>query len=65
MVERIIELSVRHKWLVFGAVFAVALWAVDSVRKTPLASGPSVGETPCGRSCWTRPSCSSTRVRAQ
>jgi len=27
MVERIIELSVRFKWVVFGAVLVLALWA--------------------------------------
>ena len=37
----------------------------DRPSPTPLASGPSVGETPGGSSCCTRPSCSSTRVRAQ
>jgi Cu(I)/Ag(I) efflux system membrane protein CusA/SilA len=44
MVERIIELSVRHKWIVFGAVFALALWAVDSVRKTPLDAVPDLSD---------------------
>ena len=44
MVERIIELSVRHKWLVFGAVLALALWAVDSVRKTPLDALPDLSD---------------------
>ena len=36
MVERIIELSVRHKWVVFGAMLVLALFAADSARKTPL-----------------------------
>ena len=44
MVERIIELSVRRKWVVFAAVFAAALWAVDSIRKTPLDAVPSKPE---------------------
>ena len=44
MVERIIELSVRHKWVVFGAVFALALFAVDSVRKTPLDALPDLSD---------------------
>jgi Cu(I)/Ag(I) efflux system membrane protein CusA/SilA len=44
MVERIIELSVRHKWLVFGAVLVLALWAVDSVRKTPLDALPDLSD---------------------
>jgi Cu/Ag efflux pump CusA len=38
MVEHIIELSVRYKWVVFGAILALALFATDSVRKTPLGS---------------------------
>ena len=44
MVERIIELSVRHKWVVFGAVLVLALWAVDSVRKTPLDALPDLSD---------------------
>ena len=44
MVERIIELSVRHRWLVFAAVLVLALWAVDSVRKTPLDALPDLSD---------------------
>jgi copper/silver efflux system protein len=44
MVERIIELSVRHTWVVFGAVFALALFAVDSVRRTPLDALPDLSD---------------------
>ena len=44
MVERIIELSVRYRWVVFGAVFVLALWAVDSVRKTPLDALPDLSD---------------------
>ncbi len=44
MVERIIEQSVRHKWVVFGAVLVLALWAVDSVRKTPLDALPDLSD---------------------
>ena len=44
MVERIIELSVRHKWVVFGVVFAIALWAGDSIRKTPLDAVPDLSD---------------------
>jgi Cu(I)/Ag(I) efflux system membrane protein CusA/SilA len=44
MVERIIELSVRHKWLVFGTVIVIALWAVDSARKTPLDALPDLSD---------------------
>jgi Cu(I)/Ag(I) efflux system membrane protein CusA/SilA len=44
MVERIIELSVRYKWVVFGAVFALALFAADSARKTPLDALPDLSD---------------------
>jgi Cu(I)/Ag(I) efflux system membrane protein CusA/SilA len=44
MVERIIELSVRHKWAVFAGVVVIALWAVDSVRKTPLDALPDLSD---------------------
>ncbi|OFV94179.1 MAG: hypothetical protein A3G76_01080 [Acidobacteria bacterium RIFCSPLOWO2_12_FULL_65_11] len=44
MVERIIELSVRHRVVVFGAVLVLALWAVDSARKTPLDAVPDLSD---------------------
>jgi Cu(I)/Ag(I) efflux system membrane protein CusA/SilA len=44
MVERIIEWSVRYRWVVFGAVFALALWAADSIRKTPLDAVPDLSD---------------------
>jgi copper/silver efflux system protein len=44
MVERIIELSVKHKWLVFGAVMIITLWAADSARKTPLDALPDLSD---------------------
>jgi len=44
MVERIIELSVRHRWVVFGVVLVMSLWAVDSVRKTPLDALPDLSD---------------------
>jgi Cu(I)/Ag(I) efflux system membrane protein CusA/SilA len=44
MVERIIELSVRHRWAVFGVVLVMSLWAVDSVRKTPLDALPDLSD---------------------
>ena len=44
MVERIIELSVRYKWVVFAAVAALALWAADSARKTPLDALPDLSD---------------------
>jgi Cu(I)/Ag(I) efflux system membrane protein CusA/SilA len=44
MVERIIELSVRYKWAVFGIVLALALFAADSARKTPLDALPDLSD---------------------
>ena len=44
MVDRIIELSVRHKWAVLLAVAVLAAWAVDSVRKTPLDALPDLSD---------------------
>jgi Cu(I)/Ag(I) efflux system membrane protein CusA/SilA len=44
MVERIIELSVRHKWVVFGVVLALSMWAIDSARKTPLDAVPDLSD---------------------
>ncbi len=44
MVERIIELSVRHKWVVFGVVLVLGLFAADSARKTPLDALPDISD---------------------
>ena len=44
MVERIIELSVRYKWAVFGAVLALAVFAADAVRRTPLDALPDLSD---------------------
>jgi Cu(I)/Ag(I) efflux system membrane protein CusA/SilA len=44
MIGRIIEWSARHRWVVFGGVFVLALWAVDSIRKTPLDAIPDLSD---------------------
>ena len=44
MVERIIELSARHRWVVFALVACLSLWAVDSIRKTPLDAIPDLSD---------------------
>src|SRR5688500_6666759 len=44
MVERLIELSVRHRWVLFGGVVVLALWAGDSDRKTPLDALPDLSD---------------------
>ena len=44
MVERIIALSVRYKWAVVGAVAALTVFAMDSLRKTPLDALPDLSD---------------------
>jgi Cu(I)/Ag(I) efflux system membrane protein CusA/SilA len=44
MVERIIEFSARHKWVVFGVALVLVLWAADSARKTPLDALPDISD---------------------
>jgi Cu(I)/Ag(I) efflux system membrane protein CusA/SilA len=44
MVERLIEISARHKWAVFGLTLVLAAWAADSVRKTPLDALPDISD---------------------
>ncbi len=44
MIERVIEWSAQHRWIVFGATLLLALWAVDCVRKTPLDAIPDLSD---------------------
>ena len=44
MIERIIEWSDRHRWLVFGATLMLILWSLDSIRKTPLDAIPDLSD---------------------
>ncbi|MFC3099725.1 efflux RND transporter permease subunit [Altererythrobacter lauratis] len=44
MVERIIEASARYRWVVFGVVLALVIWALDSARKTPLDALPDLSD---------------------
>jgi Cu/Ag efflux pump CusA len=44
MVEKIIELSVRHKWVVFGVVLMLELFGADSALKTPLDALPDISD---------------------
>jgi copper/silver efflux system protein len=44
MIERIIEWSAQHRWVVLAAAFVLALWAVDSIRKTPLDALPDLSD---------------------
>jgi Cu(I)/Ag(I) efflux system membrane protein CusA/SilA len=44
MVERIIDLSVRHQWVVFGAMLVLGVFAADSARRTPLDALPDLSD---------------------
>jgi copper/silver efflux system protein len=44
MIERIIEWSAKHRWSVLGIALLLALWAVDSIRKTPLDALPDLSD---------------------
>src|SRR5262245_59120079 len=44
MVEKIIEFSARHRWLIFGVVLVLTGWAIDSARKTPLDAVPDLSD---------------------
>ncbi|HEX4913241.1 MAG TPA: efflux RND transporter permease subunit, partial [Vicinamibacterales bacterium] len=44
MVERIIAFSVRRTYVVFGVVLALSVWAIDSVRRTPLDAVPDLSD---------------------
>lgn len=44
MIERIIEWSATHRWVVLGVTLMLALWAADSIRKTPLDALPDLSD---------------------
>lgn len=44
MIERIIEWCGKHRWIVLGITLVLALWAVDSIRKTPLDALPDLSD---------------------
>jgi len=44
VVERIIELSAKHRWIVFGATALLIVWSVISMRKTPLDAIPDLSD---------------------
>ncbi|HEX2878198.1 MAG TPA: efflux RND transporter permease subunit, partial [Polyangiaceae bacterium] len=44
MVERIIEFSAKHRWLVFGLTLAAVIWALVSLRRTPLDALPDLSD---------------------
>ncbi|MFA5940944.1 MAG: efflux RND transporter permease subunit [Sinimarinibacterium sp.] len=44
MIERIIELSARHRFVVLGIVLLLVVWALDSMRRTPLDAVPDLSD---------------------
>jgi Cu(I)/Ag(I) efflux system membrane protein CusA/SilA len=44
MIERIIEWSAQHRWIVVATTLVLALWAVDSIRRTPLDALPDLSD---------------------
>src|SRR5262249_4719218 len=44
MIERVIELSIRHRWLVILAGLVLALWGVYAVYHTPMDAIPDLSE---------------------
>lgn len=44
MIERIIEWSAQHRWLVLAATLILTAWAIDSIRKTPLDALPDLSD---------------------
>ncbi|MDA1372691.1 MAG: efflux RND transporter permease subunit [Proteobacteria bacterium] len=44
MIERIIEWSAQHRWIVLGVTLVLIMWAVDSIRKTPLDALPDLSD---------------------
>ena len=44
MIERIIEWCAQHRWIVLGITLVLSLWAVDSIRKTPLDALPDLSD---------------------
>ena len=44
MVERIIEYSAKHRWIVFGATALLIVWSVISMKETPLDAVPDLSD---------------------
>lgn len=44
MIERIIDWCAKHRWIVLGITLVLAVWAVDSIRKTPLDALPDLSD---------------------
>lgn len=44
MIESIIDLSVRYRWIVFLVTLVLVGWSLDSMRKTPLDAIPDLSD---------------------
>jgi Cu(I)/Ag(I) efflux system membrane protein CusA/SilA len=44
VIERIIEYSAKHRWIVFGATALLIVWSVISMKKTPLDAVPDLSD---------------------
>ncbi|MBI5760287.1 MAG: efflux RND transporter permease subunit, partial [Planctomycetales bacterium] len=44
MIDRLIELSIRHRWLTIAAGVALAVWGVIAVYQTPVDAVPDLSE---------------------
>jgi Cu(I)/Ag(I) efflux system membrane protein CusA/SilA len=44
VIERVIEYSAKHRWIVFGATALLIVWSVVSMRKTPLDAIPDLSD---------------------
>jgi Cu(I)/Ag(I) efflux system membrane protein CusA/SilA len=44
VIERVIEYSAKHRWIVFGATALLIVWSVVSIRKTPLDAVPDLSD---------------------
>src|SRR3954471_24974834 len=45
MIDRLIELSARHRGTVIGLVLALAMWGAWSIRQIPIDAFPDLSET--------------------
>ena len=45
MIDRLIELSARHRGIVIGMVLAMAMWGAWSIRQTPIDAFPDLSDT--------------------
>jgi copper/silver efflux system protein len=44
VIERIIELSARHRWIIFCLTAGLIVWSVIAMRQTPLDAVPDLSD---------------------